>query len=130
MTRRAVIGVALLAAIAAGCPSKGPPVWMPKAARGQELFATIRTTGGQVPYADINLKRNVDAGNVPGPRIFVTTPYLTGEGGGGSMSVARTPEEARRFVAYWAEEGASWIKFYTNISRENVLSLSITHLPG
>ena len=34
------------------------------------------------------------------------------------MSVAETPEQARRFVAYWAEEGASWIKFYTNISRE------------
>ncbi|MDP3773584.1 MAG: amidohydrolase family protein [Gemmatimonadales bacterium] len=81
---------------------------------------TIRTTGSQSPYADINLKRNVDAGNVPGPRIHVTTPYLTGEGGGGSMSVVTTPEQARRFVAYWAEEGATWIKFYTDITRENM----------
>jgi imidazolonepropionase-like amidohydrolase len=79
---------------------------------------TVRTTGSQSPYADINLKRNIDAGNVPGPRIFVTTPYLTGPGGGGAMSVATTPEEARRFVAYWAEEGAAWIKFYASISRE------------
>lgn len=79
---------------------------------------TVRTTGAQSPYSDINLKRNIDAGNVPGPRIFVTTPYLTGEGGGGMMSVATTPEQARRFVAYWAAEGASWIKFYTDISRE------------
>jgi imidazolonepropionase-like amidohydrolase len=79
---------------------------------------TIRTTGSQSPYSDINLKRNVEAGNVPGPRVFVTSPYITGEGGGGMMSVITTPEEARRFVAYWAEEGASWIKFYTNISRE------------
>lgn len=78
---------------------------------------TVRTTGSQSPYADINLKREVDAGRTPGPRIHVTTPYLTGPGGGGTMSVASTPEEARRFVAYWAEEGASWIKFYTNISR-------------
>lgn len=79
---------------------------------------TVRTTGSQSPYADINLKRNVDAGRVPGPRIFVTTPYLTGPGGGGAMSVVTTPEEARRFVAYWAEEGAVWIKFYAGISRE------------
>lgn len=79
---------------------------------------TIRTTGSQNAYADINLKRSVDEGRVPGPRIFVTTPYLTGPGGGGMMSIAETPEAARRFVAYWAEEGASWIKFYTNISRE------------
>lgn len=78
---------------------------------------TVRTTGSQSPYSDINLKREVDAGRVPGPRIHVTSPYLTGPGGGGTMSVASTPEDARRFVAYWAEEGATWIKFYTNISR-------------
>jgi len=79
---------------------------------------TVRTTGAQSPYADINLKRNIDAGNVPGPSIFVTTPYLTGEGGGGSMAVVHTADEARRFVDYWAEAGATWIKFYTDISRE------------
>jgi hypothetical protein len=54
---------------------------------------------------------------VPGPRIHVTTPYLTGPEGGGSMSVAASPEQARRFVAYWAAEGATWVKFYTDISR-------------
>lgn len=78
---------------------------------------TIRTTGSQSPYGDINLKRRIDEGFIPGPRIFVTTPYLTGPGGGGTMSVAESPEQARRFVDYWAEEGATWIKFYTNISR-------------
>jgi hypothetical protein len=79
---------------------------------------SIRTTGTQSPYVDINMKRNVDAGFVPGPRIHVTTPYLTGEGGGGTMSVATTAEQARRFIAYWAAEGATWVKFYTNINRE------------
>ena len=78
---------------------------------------TIRTTGSASPYADINLKRAVEAGNVPGPHVVVTTPYLTGPTGGGNMSTAATPEEARRFVAYWAEEGADWIKFYADISR-------------
>ncbi len=79
---------------------------------------TIRTTGSESPYGDINLKRRIDEGQAPGPRIFVTTPYLTGPGGGGTMSVAESAEQARRFVDYWADEGASWIKFYTNISRE------------
>jgi hypothetical protein len=79
---------------------------------------TIRTTGSSSPYSDINLKRRIDQGQVPGPRIYVTTPYLTGPKGGGDMAIAETAEEARRFVDYWAEEGASWIKFYTNISRE------------
>lgn len=81
---------------------------------------TIRTTGGYSGYADINLKRNIDAGRAVGPRIYITAPYLTGDGGGGSMAVLTTPEENRRFVAYWAEEGASWIKFYTNVNRENM----------
>lgn len=80
---------------------------------------TIRTTGSHAPYADVNLKREVDAGRRAGPRIHVTAPYLTGESSG-AMATATTPEEARRFVAYWAEEGAEWIKFYTTITRANM----------
>jgi imidazolonepropionase-like amidohydrolase len=80
---------------------------------------TIRTTGAQSTYADVTVKQAVDAGRVPGPRIHVTTPYLTGpEAGMTDMSVAATPEQARRFVAYWAEEGATWIKFYADIHRD------------
>ena len=78
---------------------------------------SVRTTGTRSPYADINLRAAIDSGLVPGPRIHVTTPYLTGPEGGGSMSVAASPEQARRFVAYWAAEGATWVKFYTDISR-------------
>jgi imidazolonepropionase-like amidohydrolase len=78
---------------------------------------SVRTTGTRSPYADINLRAVIDSGLVPGPRIHVTTPYLTGPEGGGSMSIAASPEQARRFVAYWAAEGATWVKFYTDISR-------------
>lgn len=78
---------------------------------------TIRTTGGRAPYAEINLKDAITRGLVPGPRIHLTAPYLTGADGGGSMAVVNSPEEARRFVAYWASEGATWIKAYTDISR-------------
>lgn len=79
---------------------------------------SVRTTGTRSPYADINLRSDIDSGLVPGPRIHITTPYLTGPEGGGSMSVAASPEQARRFVAYWAAEGATWVKFYTDISRD------------
>jgi imidazolonepropionase-like amidohydrolase len=78
---------------------------------------SVPTTGTRSPYADINLRAVIDSGLVPGPRIHVTTPYLTGPEGGGSMSIAASPEQARRFVAYWAAEGATWVKFYTDISR-------------
>jgi imidazolonepropionase-like amidohydrolase len=80
---------------------------------------TIRTTGSMSPYAELNLKRAIDGGQAPGPHMYVTGPYITGEGGGG-MATALTPEQARRVVAYWAEEGVSWIKFYTSISRASM----------
>jgi imidazolonepropionase-like amidohydrolase len=78
---------------------------------------TIRTAGGRSPYAEINLRDNISRGLVPGPRIHLTAPYITGAAGGGSMDVVTSPEEARRFVAYWASEGATWIKAYTDIRR-------------
>jgi len=78
---------------------------------------TIRTTGGRSPYAEINTKEAIEAGRVPGPRIHLTAPYITGGTGGsaGSMAEITSPEQARRFVAYWAQEGAEWIKAYTDI---------------
>ena len=78
---------------------------------------TIRTTGSRSPYAEINLKDAIDHGLAPGPRIHITAPYITGSQGGGSMAVVNSPEAARRFVAYWAAEGATWIKAYTDIRR-------------
>lgn len=81
---------------------------------------TIRTTGSQAPYAEINLKRAIEAGQVPGPRMFVTGPYLTGEHGSMTMALLNGPEDARRVVRYWAEEGVDWFKAYTWISREEL----------
>jgi enamidase len=78
---------------------------------------TIRTTGAQQPYAELNLKREIDAGNVIGPSMFTTGPYLTGEQGSPTMALLEGPEQARRVVRYWSEEGVSWFKAYTWISR-------------
>src|SRR3954463_4115394 len=81
---------------------------------------TIRTTGSRAPYAEINLKDVITRGLVPGPRIHLPAPYLTGSEGGGAMAVVNSPEAARRFVAYWAAEGATWIKAYTDIHRADL----------
>ncbi|MFN2399768.1 MAG: amidohydrolase family protein [Gemmatimonadaceae bacterium] len=78
---------------------------------------TIRTTGSMSPYSEINLKRAIEKGEVPGPRMYITGPYLTGETGVGGMHTLATPEDARRVVNYWADEGVSWLKFYTQVSR-------------
>ncbi|MGQ0561239.1 MAG: amidohydrolase family protein [Gemmatimonadota bacterium] len=78
---------------------------------------TIRTTGSMSPYSELNLKKRIDEGEVPGPRMHVTGPYISGDGAGSGMYEVGTPEDARRVVAYWAGEGATWFKFYTSITR-------------
>src|ERR1043166_2810106 len=47
---------------------------------------TVRTTGSRAPYAEINLKAEVEKGRVPGPRIHVTAPYITGGEGMTTMT--------------------------------------------
>ena len=94
---------------------------------------TIRTTGGRSPYAEINTKEAIDAGRTPGPRVHLTAPYITGgsNGSAGSMAAITTPEAARRFVAYWAQEGAEWIKAYTDIrSAELKAAIDEAHKRG
>ncbi|HJU65974.1 MAG TPA: amidohydrolase family protein [Gemmatimonadaceae bacterium] len=81
---------------------------------------TIRTTGGRAPYAEINTKAVIDSGRIPGPRVHLTAPYITGGTGPGSMAAVNSPDAARRFVAYWAAEGMTWIKAYTDISRADL----------
>ena len=79
---------------------------------------TARTAGGQLPYADLIMKRDIDRGRAPGPRLLITGPYLNGSGEGPGLNRRLdTPEEARRVVAYWAEEGATWLKFSGSVSR-------------
>jgi len=81
---------------------------------------TIRTTGARAPYEELNVKAAIDAGSRIGPRIFVTGPYLTGQRGSMTMAQLNGPDDARRIVRYWAEEGVSWFKAYTQISREEL----------
>ena len=85
---------------------------------------TIRTTGSVSPYADLNVKSNIDQGLAPGPRMHVTAPYITGPNPAlGDMAQVTSPEEARRFVRYWAGEGVSWIKAYTTIRRAELAAV-------
>jgi imidazolonepropionase-like amidohydrolase len=81
---------------------------------------TIRTTGSMSPYSELNLKKRIEAGDVPGPRMHVTGPYISGDGAGSGMYEVGTPDDARRVVAYWAKEGATWFKFYTLITRDEM----------
>lgn len=79
---------------------------------------TLRTTGSVEPYADLNTKRQVDAGALPGPHMDVTAPYLEGAGSPFiQMHPLTGPADARAHVAYWAGQGATSFKAYMNITR-------------
>ena len=80
---------------------------------------TIRTTGSVDSYQELNLKAAIGKGEIPGPEIHVTGPYLQGAPGvyPAAMHPLKDPEDARRMVRYWAQEGVTWFKAYTTLSR-------------
>jgi imidazolonepropionase-like amidohydrolase len=79
---------------------------------------TMRTTGSVEPYADLNVKTQIDAGQMVGPHMDVTAPYLEGAGSPFiQMHQLKDAEDARRMVNYWADQGATSFKAYMNITR-------------
>lgn len=57
---------------------------------------------------------------MPGPEIHLTSPAMNGAVMNGFFGdkVVRTPEDARRFVRYWAAEGFTSFKAYQLISKD------------
>ena len=93
---------------------------------------TMRTTGSVETYADLNLKRDIDAGKLPGPRIDVTGPYLEGATSRFiQMPHLTTPEQARQLVNYWADQGATSFKAYMNLTRAELkAAIDAVHARG
>jgi len=82
---------------------------------------TMRTTGSLEPYTDLKVKSRIDANLMPGPSIDVTAPYLEGAPTRfAQMHELTGPEDAKRMVDYWAAEGMTSYKAYTNITRDEL----------
>lgn len=87
---------------------------------------TIRTTGALEPYTDLNLKEKIDAGEMPGPHMHVTGPYLEGKGSWAlQMHELTGPEDATKTVNYWLDEGVDNFKAYMFITHDE-LAAAIT----
>jgi enamidase len=78
---------------------------------------TMRTGGNLNGFMDVTLKRRVEAGEVAGPAIDATMPYVNGPNQFVQMTELRTEQRARQHVAYWAAEGATSVKAYMQVSR-------------
>jgi imidazolonepropionase-like amidohydrolase len=85
---------------------------------------TIRTTGTVAFNIDLGLKRDIDAGKTPGPRINVTAPFLVDASAASGMYWGvKGPEDARRVVRFFAEAGAESFKVYQWITREELAAV-------
>jgi imidazolonepropionase-like amidohydrolase len=82
---------------------------------------TIRTTGSVAPFTDLEIKKRIDNGSMVGPKMFVTAPYLEGPGAYTPVMHELTgPDDARRMVNFWADQGATSFKAYMNITRDEL----------
>jgi len=88
---------------------------------------TARTAGSVETYTDLELKRMIDAGKIPGPKFDITGPYLEGPGTFAlQMHELSSPEDAARTVDYWAAEGVTSFKAYNYLTADE-LKAAIDH---
>jgi len=91
----------------------------------QSGFTTVRDVGVYRGLTDIALRDAINAGEVEGPRMFVSGGYITVPGGGGEinalaadvpvpeafrMGEVRTPADARDRARFFLDHGADFIK--------------------
>jgi len=82
---------------------------------------TARTAGSLEPYTDLELKREIDAGLLPGPKLDVTGPYLEGKGTFAlQMHALADADDAARTVDYWAAEGVTSFKAYNFLTADEL----------
>jgi len=82
---------------------------------------TARTTGSVEPYTDLNIKKDIDSGQAPGPELDVTGPYLQGNPPLiPSLHALTGPEDAKKTVDYWVGEGVTSWKAYMTITPEEL----------
>jgi len=89
----------------------------------QAGFTTCRDMGPTWPYTDIDLRKAIDEGVVPGPRLMVAGNYVYATGGAGDArqfsifvdvpivrNLADGPDEIRKAVRTNLKAGADFIK--------------------
>ena len=92
---------------------------------------TAMTAGSMLPYNELNMKRAIDSGALPGPRMHIGGPYLTGpRSQPGAFRIIESAADARRVVNYWADEGADWFKILSGPSAVVRAVVSAAHARG
>ena len=88
---------------------------------------TARTAGSMEPYTDLAIKKLIDKGEEPGPKLRITGPYI-GDLFGilPQFHTLAGPEDAGRTVDYWAAEGVTSFKAFMDIKLDE-LKAAVEH---
>jgi imidazolonepropionase-like amidohydrolase len=104
-------------------PLGAPPLYNEHVTSFPRLYlaggvTTIRTTGSVETYTDLEIKRAIDEGKLPGPKMHITGPYLEGTGAfTPQMSQLKDADAARKMVEYWLDQGVTSFKAYMHLAR-------------
>jgi imidazolonepropionase-like amidohydrolase len=93
---------------------------------------TMRTAGSIEPQTDLNLKQMINHGDMVGPDMDITGPYIEREGFPvPEMLHISNAAEAAGIVNYWANFGCTSFKVYRDITRADLDStLNAAHKKG
>lgn len=90
-------------------------------------ITTMRTAGSIMPQADINLKKAIIKGQVPGPKMDVTSPFLDREGLGIlETAILTSTKQAVDAVNFYADMGATSFKVYNFITKTDLNAIVTT----
>ncbi|MEL7001898.1 MAG: amidohydrolase family protein [Bacteroidota bacterium] len=84
----------------------------------------MRTAGSIMPQADVSIKKWINQGKIPGPKMDVTSPHMDREG----LPIVElftfdNKEEAKNQVDFYADLGVTSIKVYNFISRDDLKAI-------
>lgn len=82
---------------------------------------TVRELNGSGTH--LALRRRIADGELVGPRMFVSSPLLTGRSWSVRHVIVPAPDSARTLVESLAAEGYDWVKIYDDLSAETYAAL-------
>jgi len=87
-------------------------------------ITSMRTGGSIMPQSDVNIKKAIEKGTVPGPKMDVTSPHIDREGTGIlELASINSPKQAVDAVNFYADMGITSIKVYNFITREDLKAI-------
>ena len=82
---------------------------------------SMRTAGNMNGFGELHIRKSIDAGKSPGPWIDATAPNIEGPGLDlDQVYEIKNAADARRHVDYWTAVGATSLKVFQHITRDEL----------